>query len=105
MLRLEDEDDDGGDVSGFPRRYSHQTLSLEHEYDPDILRYARHARQRQPAQREGEIGAVPPPMYEDQLLAGREDYSLRGSADGSRDVPPRYEEHVFDRRVDDDDDR
>lgn len=111
LLRLEDEDEDGndGDVPRYARQSSRLQLprrqqpSLEYEYDPDILRHARHARRRRPAQREDEIEAVLPPRYEDRL-AEREDRFSRGSQDRGGETPPRYEDHVFDRRVDDDDD-
>ena len=105
LLRSEDGDEE--DLPRFPRQSSRlqlprrQRLSLEHEYGPDILRQERHAREQRPAQqREDEIEAVIPPVYEDRMVE-HEDQSSQGGQDGGGGIPPRYEDHIFDRRVDD----
>ncbi|KAL9130122.1 MAG: hypothetical protein Q9175_007107 [Cornicularia normoerica] len=78
-----------------PRRHS---LPLEHDYDPDILRHER--RPHQPTRPRYEIMERSSPMNADHLPE-REDQSLHSSQNGLEEAPPSYEEHVYDRRVDD----
>lgn len=61
-----------------------------------MLRYGR----RRPARRQFDSETLAPPLYE-EVVVGREGEVLQGRGEGGEEGPPRYEDRVFDRLVED----
>ncbi|CAF9929230.1 MAG: hypothetical protein ALECFALPRED_004281 [Alectoria fallacina] len=81
-----------------PQRPIRRPLALEHGDDAGMLRHGR----GRSARRRYDVETLAPPDYEEVVVVvGRGDRVSRGRGEGGEEGPPRYEDHVFDWRVED----